>query len=168
MASSTLGLPQHHKLALYTSTTTCAFILGSTTWASFAVMPSLIAAPISTYAKLSVFRGLIIRANSILPPIFILASSSLGYLTYHARDSHRMRFGLGLGAMVASLALQGVIVPKNAVMVRIVEEGRGKDDEGVECEGNRRIGELWWLNLVRVVCGGVAFGVSLVELGRHL
>lgn len=73
-----------------------------------------------------------------------------------------------MGAMVASLALQGVIVPKNAVMVRIVEEGRGKDDEGVECEGNRRIGELWWLNLVRVVCGGVAFGVSLVELGRHL
>lgn len=71
-------------------------------------------------------------------------------------------FGLGLASMIGSLLLQIIIVPKNKAMLDIVEKGEGKDDErGVE--GNQRIGELWQLNLVRVVCAAVAFVVSVAE-----
>lgn len=75
--------------------------------------------------------------------------------------SRRMGYAVGLSAMLCSLALQAVILPRNRAMLRVVEEGRGKDDEGEE--GSRRIGELWQLNFVRVVCSAVAFGVCLVE-----
>jgi hypothetical protein len=100
------------------STATRGLILGSTTWASAAVMPSIIDAPLSTHSKLSVFNGLIDRANAILPPVFITAASGLAYLSYHdytlptsaslvtARESG-MRYGIATAAVVAWVGVAG-------------------------------------------------------------
>jgi hypothetical protein len=112
-------------------------------------MPSLIAAPISTYSILSVFDDLIVRSNKILPPVFILAGSSLGYLTYHTWEKGvnggvRRSGWIYPAAMGASLALQTVIVPRNTQMEESVRKGEGKGDQGEE--RNRRIGELLGLN----------------------
>jgi len=156
------------------STATLGLILGSTTWASVAVMPSLIAAPISTYSKLSVFDGLISRANKILPPVFLTSAASLGYLAYYystlptstsslvtARESGN-RYLVATAVMVACAGLQVVIVPKNDEMQAIVRRKGGKDDDGKE--GNERVGELLRWNWARVGLSAVAFGLSIVEL----
>jgi hypothetical protein len=170
-STKTLGL----HLAQLTSTTTLALILGSTTWTSLSVIPSIIAAPLSTHNKLSVFDGLINRGNAVLRPVFILAGSSLGYLTCQTskitgtffsfgneNGTGRNLYGVGLLAMIASLALQSVVVPKNNAIQAMVRWGEGKDDTGEE--GNTRIGELNGLNWIRVILSGIAFGVSVVEM----
>lgn len=64
--------------------------------------------------------------------------------------------------MIASLALQSVVVPKNNAIQAMVRWGEGKDDTGEE--GNTRIGELNGLNWIRVILSGIAFGVSVVEM----
>jgi Domain of unknown function (DUF1772) len=155
------------------STATLGLILGSTTWASAAVMPSIIDAPLSTHSKLSVFDGLINRANAILPPVFITAASGLAYLSYYyytlptsaslvtARESG-MRYGIATAAVVACVGLQVVIVPKNDQMQEIVRSGKGKDDDGKE--GNERVGELLRWNWARVGLSALAFGIGIVEL----
>ncbi len=158
-----LGLSPYKATQLLT-TTSLALLLGSTTWASVAVMPSLIAAPISTYAKLSVFRGLIIRANSILPPVFIATVAGLGYLANTAfSGGARGNYAMAMAAVLAALGLQVKVLPLNKAMVEVVDQGRGKEDQGEE--GNRRIGELLVLNWGRVALSAVAFGLSLWELG---
>jgi hypothetical protein len=155
------------------STATLGLVLGSATWASVAVMPSIIDAPLSTHAKLSVFDGLIVRANAILPPVFATAASGLAYLSYYcytlptsaslvtARESG-MRYGIATAAMMACAALQMVIVPKNDEMQEIVRKGKGKEDDGKE--GNERVGELLRWNWARVGLSAVAFGIGIVEL----
>ena len=150
------------------STATCGLVLGSTTWASLAVMPSLIAAPISTNAKLSVFDGLIVRANRLLPPVIITAASSLAYLTYASppTSAARRSFLVATLAMMGSLGLQAVVVPKNNAMQDIVREGRGRDDSGAD--GNRRVEELRTLNTARFLLSAAAFGLGLLELRRGI
>lgn len=160
---SLVDRPAIIRTAQLLSTTSAALILGSTTWASVAVMPSLIAAPISTYAKLSVFKGLILRANSVLPPVFLTAISSLGYLAYTATVApSRRNYLFGAGAITAALALQIPVLPRNHAMLKVVERGEGKEDDGAE--GNWRIGELLQLNWGRVVLSAVAFGIGVFEL----
>lgn len=156
------------------STATLGLILGSTTWASVAVMPSIISAPLSTYSKLSVFDGLIVRANKILPPVFLTTASSLCYLAYYystlptsntlvtARESG-LRYTIATGMMVACVGLQVVIVPKNDEMQEIVRSEKGKEDDGRE--GNERVGELLGWNWARVGLSAVAFGIAIVEMG---
>jgi len=160
---SSVNKPIVVRTAQILSTTTSALILGSTTWASVAVMPSLIAAPVSTYDKLSVFKGLILRANSILPPIFLTAISSLGYLAYTATVApSRRNYLIGAGALVTALALQIPVLPRNRAMLQVVERGEGKEDDGRK--GNWMIGELLRLNWGRVVLSAVAFGIGVFEL----
>lgn len=161
MTSST-GLSGYRSVQLL-SVTSCALFFGSTTWASIAVMPSLIAAPISTHAKLSVFKGLIVRANAILPPVFGITLSSLVYLALYSPSlASRRNYMIAVGAMLTSFGLQIPVLPRNKAMVQVVDDGRGKDDDGRE--GNRRIGELLMLNWGRVVLGGIAFGIGLLEI----
>ncbi|TKA81624.1 hypothetical protein B0A49_01258 [Cryomyces minteri] len=161
MATST-GLFGHRSAQLL-SMTSCALFFGSTTWASVAVMPSLIAAPISTYAKLAVFKGLILRANAILPPVFGVTLSSLAYLAlYSPLPESRRNYLVAVGALLTSFGLQIPVLPRNKAMVKVVDEGRGQNDDGRE--GNERIRELLMLNWGRVVLGGVAFGIGLLEI----
>lgn len=166
----------HPPSVFYTkalSTATLGLILGSTTWASVAVMPSIIAAPLSTHSKLSVFDGLIVRGNAVLPPVLITAASGLAYLSYYystlptsaslvtSRESG-MRYGIATAAVVACVGLQVVIVPKNDKMQEIVRKGKGMEDDGTE--GNERVGELLRWNWARVALSAVAFGIGIVEL----
>jgi hypothetical protein len=138
-------------------------------------MPSIIFAPLSTHTKLSVFDGLIVRANAILPPVFITAASGLAYLSYYysalptsaalvtARESG-MRYGIATAAVVACVGLQVVIVPKNDRMQEIVRKGEGKEDDGKE--GNERGGELLRWNWARVGLIAAAFWIGIVELAK--
>ncbi|KAF2086386.1 hypothetical protein K490DRAFT_66941 [Saccharata proteae CBS 121410] len=160
--TSNLGLGPYRLTQLF-STTTLALLFGSTTWASLAVMPSLIDAPLSTHAKLSVFKGLILRANAILAPAFLTTIAGLSFLAHGTSLSASRRNHLvALGAMVGALGLQVPILPRNAEMVRVVDEGRGRDDDGSEADW--RIGELWKFNLGRVVLTGMAFLVEVWEM----
>lgn len=173
MASLTQSPPPSIFYTKALSTATLGLILGSTTWASVAVMPSIIAAPMSTYSKLAVFDGLIVRANKILPPVFITTASSLGYLAYYystlptsntlvaARESG-LRYTIATGMMVACVGLQVIIVPKNDKMQEIVKNDEGRNDDGKE--GNERVGELLMWNWARVGLSAVAFGIAIVEL----
>lgn len=70
---------------------------------------------------------------------------------------------MAMAAVLAALGLQVKVLPLNKAMVEVVDQGRGKEDQGEE--GNRRIGELLVLNWGRVVLSAVAFGLSLWELG---
>ena len=140
-------------------------------------MPSIIAAPISTYAKLAVFDGLISRANKILPAVFLPTAASLAFLAYYfsflpvsntlvsARESG-IRYCVATGAMVACVGLQAVILPKNDKMQEIVKEQRGMNDDGKE--GNERVGELLLWNWARVGLSAVAFWIGIAELASDV
>ena len=167
MSASTTE-PQSIHLVQLCSTVTLGLLFGSTGLASFAVVPSLIAAPISTWAKLSVFNGLIVRANKTMPPIFLAAGGFMGYLTYQAYRSTGVIVGLrnlypvSILAMVMSLALQTKIVPKNTEMQQILLKGEGKEDDGAE--GNRRLGEFSRKSWARVALSFTAFVCALAGM----
>jgi hypothetical protein len=167
MSASTTE-PQSILLVQLCSAVTLGLLFGSTGLASFAVVPSLIAAPISTWAKLSVFNGLIIRANKTMPPIFLTAGGSMGYLAYQAYRSTGVVFGarnlyaVGVLAMVVSLALQTKIVPKNTEMQQIILRGEGKEDDGAE--GNRRLGDFSGKSWTRVALSLTAFVCALAGM----
>lgn len=141
--SAAITEPQGLRLVQLCSTVTLGLLFGSTGLASFAVVPSLIAAPISTWTKLSVFNGLIVRANKTMPPIFLTAGVSMEYLSYQAYKisgvvvGARNLYPVGVLAMGISLALQTKIVPKNTEVQQVIQRGEGKDDDG--SEGNRRL-----------------------------
>lgn len=168
MSTSLIMSEPHSTLIPYTKLLFAAstgLFLGSTTWASVAVMPSLLAAPLSTHAKLSVFAGLIRRAGAILPPIFVSTVGCVAYLSYAAPlQSSRRAYTFAGAAMAGSAALQAVVLPRNKAMLEVVQQGRGKVDHGEEADW--RIGELLKLNWIRVILGGVAFGLGLVELTK--
>lgn len=166
-----------HPLSIFytkaLSAATLGPILGSATWASVAVMPSIIDAPLSIHAKLSVFDGLIVCVNAILPPVCAIAAFGLAYLSYYYYTlptsaplvmvcESGMWYGIATVVMMACAALQMVIVPKNDEMQEIVRKGKGKEDDGRE--GNERVGELLRWNWARVGLSAVAFGIGIVEL----
>lgn len=118
---------------------------------------SITAAPLSTHSKLSIFDGLIECGNAALPPVFILAGSSLDYLACQTSKIIENWFSLGIenssgrnlhwvGAveMPVILASHTTAVPTNNGMQAMVRRGEGRDDAGEE--GNKRIGKLIRLN----------------------
>ena len=81
-----------------------------------------------------------------MPPIFLMAGGSTGYLSYQGCNTSGVVVGagdlypVGVLAMVISLALQTNFVSKNTEMQQVIQRGEGKDDDG--SEGNRRLGEF--------------------------
>ncbi|GME25112.1 hypothetical protein GTA08_BOTSDO11418 [Neofusicoccum parvum] len=157
-----LGLAPY-RLAQLFSTLSLGFFFGGAAYSSISVMPSLVDAPLSTHAKLSFFKNMILRANRFVPPVLLSAVASLAYLVYSAPlPSSRRSHIVALGAVLGTLALQVPILPRNRAMVVIADNGEGKDDDGREA--NWRIRELWKFNLGRVLMSGVAFVVTAYEM----
>ncbi|ORY82563.1 hypothetical protein BCR37DRAFT_387258 [Protomyces lactucae-debilis] len=123
------------------STVTCGLLLGSTCWAGFAVMPSLIAAKTSTNAKIACFNGLIESAAKLLSPIAIATVRG---------------FGVAAAATAAMIILQAPIVPRNKDMQRLLNERQEQYEKDDGAEGARRIGEIRDLNYGRIALSLVA------------
>lgn len=142
------------------STVTCGLLLGSTVWAGVAVMPSIIKSDNSTYAKLSVFDGLIDTAGLVLPPIFISTVASLGYLSYQAIEKEaQVAYGIAAGSLLIAAGLQTVIVPKNKSMQDTIRLQKGQSDDG--SLGSRLIGEILYWNTGRIILSAIALGAVL-------
>jgi hypothetical protein len=133
MTTPTTTPPGLHVVQL-TSATTLALLFGFATWTAISVMSSIITTPSSTNCKLSVFDGLIKRGNAVLHSVFspVRGLAFLPHLPnwlnywdavrfrWPGREGERNLYGLRAAAMVVSLALQTVVMPKNYAMQAIL------------------------------------------------
>lgn len=147
------------------STVTCGLLLGSTAWAGAAVMPSLIAADISSASKLSVFDGLIVKAGLILPPILLSTIGSLGYLAYHSVGEARLAYAVATGSLLAVMGLQVVVVPKNKHMQDILRTKEAEKESVNGAVADDLIGEILYWNWARVALSAIALG-ALIYAGE--
>ena len=141
------------------STVTCGLLLGSTAWAGLAVMPSIIKADTTSHAKMAVFNGLIDAAGLILPPVFLTAIASLGYLSYYSVGDVRVAYGVAAGSLVAALGLQAVILPINRNIQETLQSKKHEMDDGQQ--GGQMISQVLFWNIGRVVFSAIAFGAVI-------
>ncbi|KAF2138104.1 uncharacterized protein K452DRAFT_291150 [Aplosporella prunicola CBS 121167] len=135
-----------------------ALLAGSTAWSTLAVLPSLVVAPMSSHAKLSALKGIVLLSNAALPPTLLGTIASLAFLALRGSLAHRSNHLIALGAAAAALALQIPLRPRLRAIVEIVDRGQKRKDDGRDA--NWRIKEVWRYGVVRMVLCAVAFGVE--------